>query len=178
MQAFFDFEAIFSYSRCIAMVNEHSVSPEQPRTIPVVRERLTVPEGIGVPEPEVKTQPQAAAAEHPTPVPIPAQPAAVPQTQKEPALVSVESVLADGLGDVYATLDPMTQREVRQQGETTAARVLSLLQQASVQVRKIIELITGWLKLIPGVSRLFIEQEAKLKTDRLLALRRKIRGEQ
>lgn len=90
----------------------------------------------------------------------------------------VESILADGLDDVYVTLDPMTQREFKEEGERTAQDVSTLLGQAKVQIKKILSLIRQWLQLIPGVSRLFVEQEAKIKTDRLLSLRRRGRGEE
>jgi hypothetical protein len=35
-------------------------------------------------------------------------------------------------------------------------------------VKKILALIRDWLKLIPGVNRFFLEQEAKIKTDKIL----------
>ena len=36
--------------------------------------------------------------------------------------------------------------------------------------RKILKLIRSWLKLIPGVNKFFLEQEAKIKTDKIVDL--------
>jgi len=30
-----------------------------------------------------------------------------------------------------------------------------------------------WLKILPGVNKFFLEQEAKIKTDKILALKNK-----
>lgn len=69
-------------------------------------------------------------------------------------------------------MDPLSQKEFKAEGERVAIEVSTLLQKAEVQVRKIVLLLVGWLRLIPGVSTLFVEQEAKIKTDRLLAMKR------
>jgi hypothetical protein len=37
-----------------------------------------------------------------------------------------------------------------------------------VSTKKIFVLIRAWLKIIPGVNRFFLEQEAKIKTDKIL----------
>lgn len=98
--------------------------------------------------------------------------ASVPAKEIAPAVQRVESILADGLEETYKGLDPATQAEFRAKGEETAASIAAMLAEAKVKVRSIIKLITDWLKIIPGVSKFFLEQEAKIKTDRLLGLRR------
>lgn len=47
----------------------------------------------------------------------------------------------------------------------------TMLQATKVQTKKIVELLLAWLRIIPGVNRFFLEQEAKIKADKLLALR-------
>ena len=37
-----------------------------------------------------------------------------------------------------------------------------------VKVRDVVHLIREWLLVIPGVNAFFLEQEAKIKTDRIL----------
>ena len=39
---------------------------------------------------------------------------------------------------------------------------------AKVHSKKILKAIVGWLKMIPGVNKFFLEQEAKIKTDKIL----------
>ena len=41
-----------------------------------------------------------------------------------------------------------------------------------VKVKEIVKLIIEWLKIIPGASRYFLEQEAKIKTDKILKLKK------
>ncbi len=83
----------------------------------------------------------------------------------------VETVLQEGLGELYLSLDEATRQTFREQGEEAASAIATLLRQTKMQVRKIVQLIVAWLRVIPGVSRIFAEQEAKIKTDRLLGLR-------
>lgn len=74
-------------------------------------------------------------------------------------------------------MDPLTQKEFKEEGERTADEIRSLLAETKVKIHKLLKILTRWLRMIPGVSRLFVEQEAKIKTDRLLALRRRERNE-
>lgn len=89
----------------------------------------------------------------------------------DPFVTEIEAILEDGLADTYQALDDVTKEEFRIQGEVTATAIAKILQGARVHARKIVKLIMGWLRIIPGMSRFFLEQEAKIKTDRLLGLR-------
>lgn len=85
----------------------------------------------------------------------------------------VEAMLADGLDDVYVKMTPQKQQEFKKVGEETASKISLILQSTKVQVKKIFELITKWLKVIPGVNKFFLEQEAKIKTDHILEINKK-----
>ncbi len=39
-------------------------------------------------------------------------------------------------------------------------------------VKKIIELIGGWLSRLPGINKYFITQESKIKLDKLLQIKK------
>ncbi len=150
---------------------ERDIEPPKPEQLPVPeRYDVAVPQESPRPAERITASPPTAPT-GPTAPPLPAQP-------KDPAVQEVETVLEEGLGDVYRSMDEATQQEFREQGEATASRITDLLQSARVQVQKIVRLITSWLRIIPGISRLFIEQEAKIKTDRLLAMKRKQGGEE
>lgn len=84
----------------------------------------------------------------------------------------IETVLEDGLGELYRSLDEATKREFKSTGEKTASKIAAMMQHTHIQVRKVLSLIASWLRIIPGISKLFVEQEAKIKTDQVLALRR------
>lgn len=101
----------------------------------------------------------------PTNAPVPLAPAAPPLQQ------DIEEVLASGLDDAYEKLDPATQQQFRTVGEQTAGKISVLLQSSKVQVKKIVDLIVAWLRIIPGVNQFFLEQEAKIKADKILTLR-------
>jgi hypothetical protein len=81
-----------------------------------------------------------------------------------------EEVMADGLGDVYHTMTPAQQEKFRKRGEEIAKVIEELTVHLKLTARKVIELIRAWLKMIPGINRYFLEQEAKLKTDEIMKL--------
>ena len=114
-----------------------------------------------------------AVAEPATPTVVPVQPVAAPTPRQTAMTHHVERILADGLDDAWRQLDQPTQERFKHVGEETAVAIASLLQGVKVQTKKIIDLIVAWLKIIPGVNRFFLEQEAKIKADRLLALRQR-----
>ncbi|MDP3245251.1 MAG: hypothetical protein Q8M83_06390 [bacterium] len=94
-------------------------------------------------------------------------PAAPP---KDEVLTQVEKILEEDLEDIYFNLPPETRQKFHDKGEETAGKIRLILGQAKIQVKKILNLIRDWLKIIPGVNKFFLEQEAKIKTDKILLL--------
>jgi hypothetical protein len=86
--------------------------------------------------------------------------------------VKVEKILSVGLADTYAKLSPVAQQEFKLKGEQTAIKIRELLQSAKIKVKKIFNLILQWLSLLPNINRFFLEQEAKIKTDRVIELKK------
>jgi len=85
----------------------------------------------------------------------------------------VENILESDLEEMYLKLAPEKQREFKSKGEETARQINTLLDQAKVKMGKIISLIKRWLSLLPGVNRFFLEQEAKIKADKIIKLKNK-----
>lgn len=85
--------------------------------------------------------------------------------------VRVEHIMEEGLEDAYRAMTVVQQQEFKIQGEETARQIRSLLKAAHVKVKKVFRLILEWLRLIPGVNKFFLMQEAKIKTDRIVALK-------
>ena len=63
----------------------------------------------------------------------------------------------------------------RRAGEQTAKNIHGLLAGGKATVQKIRDLIIKWLKMLPGVNKFFLEQEAKIKADRLINIYNKER---
>jgi len=107
------------------------------------------------------------------------QPAPPPTTQaptetvreKSMELVKIENILSENLDELFMQMTPQQQMQFKEKGEETATKIEALLQETKVRVKEIINLIKDWLKIIPGVNKFFLEQEAKIKTDRLLNIR-------
>lgn len=119
------------------------------------------------PAPEKKTEsaPPAAAAVRPTASVISAYEAREKQ---------IENFLARGLEDIYLGLPAKKQAEFRRVGEETAQKINKLLEHTKVNLGRIINLIIKWLSIIPGVNKYFLEQEAKIKADEIIKLRKNI----
>lgn len=83
----------------------------------------------------------------------------------------VEAVLAENLLPVYQAMSPDQQQQFKLEGEKTARKAAELLNSAKVKAQELAKLILRWLRFIPGVSQFYLEQEAKIKTDKLLRLR-------
>lgn len=82
----------------------------------------------------------------------------------------IEHILEEGLVGVYQALTPDVKARFRQKGEETAGKINQLLNETKIRIKSIIELIIEWLKVIPGVNRFFLEQEAKIKADEIIKL--------
>ncbi len=91
-------------------------------------------------------------------------------TQKSPLHQTVEEILEDGLGELYFSLPPKDQEKFKQSGEKTTSAIVKLIESGKVVFKKIFDLIRKWLHLIPGVSKFFVEQEAKIKADKIVEI--------
>lgn len=93
----------------------------------------------------------------------------IPQVRNE-MTVQIEKIMEDGLKEAFQELTPVQAQEFKIKGEETAIKIQQLLKSTHVKVKKVFQLLFEWLKLLPGVNRFFLEQEAKIKTDKIIAL--------
>lgn len=98
------------------------------------------------------------------------KPTKVPEIRDE-LTVKVEKIMEQGLEEAYKELTPIQQQEFKIKGEETAFKIRQMLKSAHVKVKKIFQLLVGWLKMLPGVNRFFLEQEAKIKADKIMSLK-------
>lgn len=91
-----------------------------------------------------------------------------PSVIKDPRLIQIEEILSDGLGDIFYTLPDTARQEFRHNGEEAAKKILIILSGTKEKIGKVFQIIFNWLKTLPGVNRLFVEQQAKIKLDKIL----------
>jgi len=100
--------------------------------------------------------------------PRPITPAVSYQEQRAQA---IDAILAEGLHEIFLKMDAPHQQAFKKRGEETVKKINALLDKTKVKANKIIALIKSWLKLIPGINRFFLEQEAKIKTDKIIRIK-------
>lgn len=92
---------------------------------------------------------------------------------KSEVLVKIEKILEEDLESFYFSMPPEKQLAFKEKGEETASKIEKMVEAGKVIARSILKLIRAWLKIIPGVNKFFLEQEAKIKTDKLVAMAEK-----
>lgn len=140
------------------------------------------PKGVGVgleiePLPQSRVEqalapePTTSFAEVPPAVPTVVQPpVALPSPEKSGRIVQVEQVLSQGLAEVFKGLNPQQQIAFKEQGEALAEQLAQAMEKVGSFARKAYRAIRKWLDSLPNVSRAFVVQESKIKTDQLLLL--------
>lgn len=134
---------------------------------------------------------QAEREPRPEPEPAPEKPVepavpavALPETPEKAAMPErdeyyqrVERVLEDNLIDAYLEMPKDQRLQFKQEGERVAGQLRQMIESAKVKAKEVLKIIGDWLKRLPGVSRWFLEQEAKIKTDRIIQLAEERRKE-
>src|SRR3989338_2919559 len=102
---------------------------------------------------------------------VKAAPSAASPAAPAPATPADKSVqLQSDLEDLYFQMDEAHRTLFKEEGEKTARAIDQLMAAARATAQKILYLIQRWLRLIPGINKFFLEQEAKIKTDKMMAL--------
>jgi len=93
-------------------------------------------------------------------------------SNKDPMTAKIEKIMEDGLTDSFQNLSPVAKEEFKLRGEQAASKIRELMRSARIKVKKIFRLILDWLKMLPGINKFFLIQEAKIKTDRIVLLKK------
>ena len=136
--------------------------PEKEKTPENMAERQF--EAVSIKETEAKSLERAGETVAPVAAPV----KSAQQVREE----QIDQILADGLEGAFLSLPPDKQATFKAEGEITAKKINSLLSQTKVKLRQIVSLIRRWLSLIPGVNKFFLEQEAKIKADKIIKLKK------
>lgn len=139
--------------------------PEKERVLPEVEKPL---------KPEIeKPEKDAAEIEDEKGKEIKVTPRSVPSAPQSETFKQIDSILFEGLDKTYSSMSQDLQQEFKRKEHETATQIEHIISRAKVAIRKIIELIKAWMKIIPGANRFFLEQEAKIKTKKILKLTKK-----
>ncbi len=95
------------------------------------------------------------------------------QADQQIVLEKVEKILAEDMDNIFLSLDVKQQADFKKRGEEISHKIVKILEKSSVSFNKIVNLIVSWLRIIPNVNRFYLEQEAKIKTDRIMRLNKK-----
>ena len=91
---------------------------------------------------------------------------------KDEMTLRIEKVMEDGLEDAYKALTPLQQQEFKIKGEQTAWKIRQILKKTHVKIKEIFKLLLEWLMMLPGVNKFFLEQEAKIKADKIISIKK------
>lgn len=97
-------------------------------------------------------------------------------TVKSQQLQEIEDLMTKELGEVYQRMSPEDQQKFKAKGEEVAQEIDSLLQRAKLTAKRVLHLIRDWLRLIPGINKFFLEQEAKIKAEEIIHYARRHRN--
>ena len=85
----------------------------------------------------------------------------------------IDVLLSEGLSETFLAMTPDKQKIFKEEGEKTTKKINILLDATKVNIGKIVHLIKHWLSLITGVNRFFLDQEAKIKADKIIKIKNK-----
>lgn len=159
IQDFFDVEPIIALETPPESNNELPLHPENEIVAPEIEP--SIEPAVQVETTQIKKKPKTVVHPHPSAV----------YTPPDAITAHIEKIMEEGIADAYQELTTIQKQQFKLKGEETAKQIKVLLQPAKVKVKKIFQLLLEWLKLLPGINRFFLMQEAKIKTDKILALK-------
>jgi hypothetical protein len=93
---------------------------------------------------------------------------------EEKQVEAIENIMAEGMDQVFLKMNPAQQKKFKTEGEKTAKKINQLMMKAKISAEKIVLLIRRWLSLVPRINRFFLEQEAKIKADKILKIKKSL----
>jgi hypothetical protein len=87
---------------------------------------------------------------------------------------AIENIMAEGMDQVFLKMNPAQQKKFKNEGEKTAKKISKLMMKAKVSAEKVVLLIRRWLSMVPRINRFFLEQEVKIKADKILKIKKNL----
>jgi len=101
---------------------------------------------------------------------------AEPTAPVDPTVRTIELILSEDLMEQFKGLSPADQAKFRAKGEETVTKLSFLMRKTALKAKEVLKLIAGWLRFIPHVNKYFLEQESKIKTDKIMELYKREHG--
>ena len=95
---------------------------------------------------------------------------AAPAAPIDPTVRSIELILSEDMTEQFKAMSPADQAKFKAKGEETVSKLAALMRKTAIKAKEVLKLIVIWLRLIPHVNKYFLEQESKIKTDKILDL--------
>ncbi|MEK7647669.1 MAG: hypothetical protein AAB384_01365 [Patescibacteria group bacterium] len=92
------------------------------------------------------------------------------RASKDPLTRDIEKILEENLAESFTMMTPEQQNKFKTAGERVTAAIRQIIKSGIVQMKKVLSLISDWLRMIPGVNRFFLEKESKIKAEKILLL--------
>ncbi len=99
------------------------------------------------------------------------QEVAVPVPEKEPMYAAVEEILEEHLGPLFDGMSAEQKLMFVARGETLGHETVAHISGRVPPYFAILADIKKWLHMIPNLTRDWVEQEAKIKTDAIMCLK-------
>lgn len=91
---------------------------------------------------------------------------------KDEVYEEVEKIVEDGLGPFVETMEAGAKDRFLKKGRDVTAIIAGMVRGMHIKTKEVFRLLKEWLLTIPGVNKFFLEQEVKIKTDRIVELDR------
>jgi hypothetical protein len=127
--------------------------------------------------PRVEQEPSAEKISETTPTAPAILLVAEPAAPVDPTVRSIELILSEDMMDQFKAMSPEDQAQFKAKGEETVSKLIVLMHKTAIKAKEVLKLIVGWLRFIPHVNKYFLEQESKIKTDKILELYKREHGE-
>jgi len=109
--------------------------------------------------------------------PVDATSPAVVETPKDHVLQEVEKILEEDLDTLVEGMNESDRTKFEAKGLEVSGQIAKMVRSFKLKMGKVVALIREWLHTIPGVNKYFLEQEAKIKADKIVDLEEDIKND-
>ena len=92
------------------------------------------------------------------------------ERMQDDILIEVEKILEEDLGELVSNMNAKDREKFEKKGLEVSGQIAQMVRTFKLKMEKVVILIREWLQAIPGVNKYFLEQEAKIKSDKIMHL--------
>ena len=102
----------------------------------------------------------------------------VAEAPKDEVMLQVEKILEEDLEPLVESMSSEDRAKFEKKGLEVSGQIAGMVRSFKLKMEKAVSLIRSWLHTIPGVNKFFLEQEAKIKADKIMDLEEARRSDQ